>query len=115
MINDVWLPAAIRMGIPVDVFWQLNPKYMYMYQDNYIKEKQEQMKMLDVAAFYQGLYVQQAIVSCFDKKSKYPKKPLSIEAEEKKKLENMSEQEYYASVRAAIEKMNRQFKEPENE
>ena len=103
------------MGIPVDVFWQLNPKYMYMYQDNYIKEKQEQLKMLDVAAFYQGLYVQQAIASCFDKKAKYPKKPLSIEAEEKKRLEKMSEKEYYAAIRAAIGEMNSRFKETENE
>ena len=73
------------------------------------------MKMLDVAAFYQGLYVQQAIASCFDKKAKYPKKPLSIEAEEKKRLEEMSEKEYYAAIRAAIGKMNSQFKETENE
>ena len=46
------------MGIPVDMFWELNPKYMYMYQDNYIKEKEEQIKMMDAAAYYQGLYVE---------------------------------------------------------
>lgn len=51
---------------------------MYMYQDNFIKEKEEQLKMLDVAAFYQGLYVKQAIASCFDKRAKYPQKPLSL-------------------------------------
>ena len=55
------------MGIPVDMFWELNPKYMYMYQDNYIKEKEEQIKMMDAAAYYQGLYVRQAIASCFSK------------------------------------------------
>ena len=45
------MPAAIRFGIPADVFWDLNPKYMYIYQDAYIKEKEEQVKMLDVAAY----------------------------------------------------------------
>lgn len=91
------------------MFWELNPKYMYMYQDNYIKEKEEQIKMMDAAAYYQGLYVRQAIASCFSKKEKYPKKPLSMKNDEKKAAEEMSEAEYYAAVRAAIGKMNKQF------
>mgnify|MGYP000109013828 CR=1 FL=1 len=83
LIDDVWLPAALRMEIPLDIFWELNPKYMYMYQDNYIKEKQEQLKLLDVSAYYNGLYVQQAIASCFNKHTKYPKKPLSLAKKQK--------------------------------
>lgn len=79
----MWLPAALRFGIQLDVFWNLNPKYMYMYQDEYIREKEEQMKLLDVSAYYQGLYVQQAIASCFSKKAKYPKLPLSMEQKRK--------------------------------
>ena len=71
------------MGIPIDVFWELNPKYMYMYQDTYIKEKEEQIKLMDVAAYYQGLYVHQAIASCFNKNAKYPKKPYSLVEKEK--------------------------------
>lgn len=66
------------MGISIEEFWELNPKYMYLYQENFIKEKEEQIKLLDVAAYYQGLYVQQAITSCFSKKAKYPEKPLSL-------------------------------------
>lgn len=85
MINEIWLPAALRFGIHIDVFWNLNPKYMYMYQDEYIREKEEQIKLLDVAAYYQGLYVQQAIASCFSKRARYPKKPLSL-TEQKKPL-----------------------------
>lgn len=34
--------------------------------------------MLDISAYYHGMYVQQAIASCFSKKAKYPKKPLSL-------------------------------------
>ena len=74
----MWMPAALRYSIPIDVFWNLNPKYMYMYQDEYIREKEEQLKLLDVSAYYQGLYVQQAIASCFSQKAKYPSKPLSL-------------------------------------
>lgn len=92
------------MGIPVDVFWELNPKYMYMYQDNFIKEKEEQLKMLDVAAFYQGLYVKQAIASCFDKRAKYPQKPLSFVEREN----TLSPEEKF---KLWIEEYNRRFDE----
>lgn len=66
------------MGIPVEEFWKLNPKYMYMYQDNFIKEKEAEIKLLDVSAYYNGMYVQRAIASCFNKKVKYPQKPYSL-------------------------------------
>lgn len=81
MIDDVWLPAALRYGISMDVFWNLNPKYMYMYQKEYIREKEEQIKLMDISAYYNGMYVQQAIAACFSKNAKYPKKPLLFEKE----------------------------------
>lgn len=104
MIDDVWLPAALRMGIPIDVFWDLNPKYMYMYQDTYIKEKEEQIKLMDVAAYYQGLYVHQAIASCFNKNAKYPKTPYSLVEKEKP----LSPEEKF---KLWIEEFNRKFDE----
>lgn len=72
------MPAAIRYGIDVRTFWTLNPRIMYAYQDAYIEQKKQEMKMIDISAYYQGMYVQQAITSCFSKKAKYPKKPLSL-------------------------------------
>ena len=48
------MPAAIRFGISMDVFWELNPKYMYMYQEEYLREKEEQVRMLDAAADADG-------------------------------------------------------------
>ena len=66
----------------MNVFWGLNPKYMYMYQDNYIKQKEEELKLLDVAAYYQGMYVHQAIASCFNKQAKYPQRPYSLVEQE---------------------------------
>ena len=92
------------MEIPLDIFWELNQKYMYMYQDNYIKEKQEQLKLLDVSAYYNGLYVQQAIASCFNKHTKYPKKPLSLAKKEK----TLSPEEKF---KLWIEEFNRRFDE----
>lgn len=103
------MPAAIRYGIAADVFWTLNPKTMYLHQEEYIRDKEEQIKFMDAAAYYQGLYVKQAIASCFNKNTKYPKKPLSFKQEEQKKIDNMTEEEYYAAMRSAIAGMNSQF------
>lgn len=88
----------------MDVFWELNPKYMYMYQDNYIKEKKEQLQMLDVAAYYQGLYVHRAIASCFNKRVKYPEKPYSLIKKEKP----LTEAEKF---KLWVAEFNRQFDE----
>lgn len=77
---------------------------MYLYQENFIKEKEEQIKLLDVAAYYQGLYVQQAIASCFSKKVKYPEKPLSLI---EKQVPLSGEEKF----RLWVEEYNRRFDE----
>lgn len=56
---------------------------MFAYQDAYIEQKKQEIQLIDVSAYYNGLYVQQAISSCFNKKSKYPEKPLSLTEKQK--------------------------------
>lgn len=58
---------------------------MYAYQDAYMEQKKQEMQMLDAAAYYQGLYVHRAVAACFNKHTKYPKKPYSL-VEKKKTL-----------------------------
>lgn len=60
--------------------------------------------MLDVAAYYQGLYVQQAIASCFSRRAKYPKRPLTMEA----KKEPLSGEEQF---RLWVMEFNKKFEE----
>lgn len=62
----------------MQTFRKLNPRIMYAYQDAYIEQKKQEMQMLDISAYYNGMYVQQAIASCFSRKAKYPKQPLSL-------------------------------------
>lgn len=89
-IYEYWLPAAIRYGIDMRTFGNLNPRIMYAYQDAYIEQKKQDIRLLDVAAFYNGLYVQQAVASCFSKRAKYPKQPLSF-AEKAKSLSGVEQ------------------------
>lgn len=71
-----------------------------------MQEKEEQVQLLDVAAYYQGLYVQMAIASCFSKRGKYPKRPLSMEPKE----EPMSGEEKF---RLWVMEFNKRFEEDE--
>lgn len=77
---------------------------MYAYQDAYIERKEQEMKMLDVSAYYNGIYVQQAVASCFSKKAKYPKQPLSLV----EKVEPLSGEEQFKLWAAEF---NRRFDE----
>ena len=77
---------------------------MYMYQEDYIREKEEQVKLLDLLAYYNGLYVRQAVASCFAKGNKYPQKPLSL----MKKEEPLTEEEKF---KLWVAEFNRRFKE----
>lgn len=69
-----------------------------------MQKKEEQVQLLDVAAYYQGLYVQMAIASCFSKRGKYPKRPLSMEPKE----EPMSGEEKF---RLWVMEFNKRFEE----
>lgn len=71
-----------------------------------MQEKEERVQLLDVAAYYQGLYVQMAIASCFSKRGKYPKRPLSMEPKE----EPMSGEEKF---RLWVMEFNKRFEEDE--
>lgn len=75
----------------MQTFWKLNPKIMYVYQDAYIEQKKQEMKMLDISAYYNGMYVQRAIASCFSKNAKYPEKPLLIQKQMKEEIEQEKE------------------------
>ena len=88
----------------MQTFPNLNPRIMFAYQDAYIEQKKQEMKLLDVAAYYNGLYIQQAISSCFNKRAKYPKKPLSLE----EKSKTLSGEEQF---KLWIAEYNRRFEE----
>lgn len=78
IIYSVWLPAAIRYGIPYDTFWNLNPKILGIYQDIYIKRLEEQRDLINYTAWIQGQYNMASIGAAMNKKCKYPKAPFDF-------------------------------------
>lgn len=73
------MPIAIRYGVPMDIFWDLNPKKLDPWQRMFEFRQQEEADKRDYDAWLQGQYFAAAIGAAFDgQKSPYPSEPFSI-------------------------------------
>ena len=80
---------------------------MGIYQQAYMDKMKDQINMADYNAWVHNQYTLMAIGNALNgKKCKYPKKPFGIKEEEKKRLENMTDEDYYLEMKSAIAKMN---------
>lgn len=61
------------IGVDYDTFWTLNQKSLQPFIKAFSLKKKDENE----GYWLQGLYIQHAIASCFNKDSKYPKKPFS--------------------------------------
>lgn len=59
------------MGVDYELFWKLNPKTLQPF----IKAFELEEERKDVWAWQQGLYIQVAVASNFNKEVKYPSTP----------------------------------------
>lgn len=58
---------------------------MYAYQDAYIEQKQEQLRIMEANAYMNGIYNLRSIMAALNgKKSPYPEKPMLFDKQEKK-------------------------------
>lgn len=74
-------------------FWTLNPRIMYTYQEAYIAEKQQEIKLLESGAYINGIYNMRAIAAAFNgNKVPYPKKPFLFENQKEIRAEEQHEE-----------------------
>lgn len=88
---------AYKIGLDIDLFWQLNPARLKPFVEAYEQKLHEERDSVNQQAYLIGAYVQYAIASCFSKEAKYPDKPFDIkdnkEIEEWKSSDAYKEQE----------------------
>jgi hypothetical protein len=101
IIDKVYLPQALSIGVPYETFWNLSPKRLEPFVEAH-KKKFEQSNQL---AWINGLYVAHAIGSCFSKSNKYPSKP--IDFSKNSNIEELSNAEKFKMVAMQF---NRGFK-----
>lgn len=58
---------------------------MYAYQDAYIEQRQEQLRVMEASAYMNGMYNLRSILAALNgNKSPYPEKPMLFDKSEKK-------------------------------
>ncbi|MEZ3487319.1 MAG: hypothetical protein K1W22_12225 [Lachnospiraceae bacterium] len=104
MILKVWLPIALRYKIDYETFWNINPRIINIYQEEYRRRIEEQQKLMDYEAWLRGQYQMASIGAALSKKCKYPALPFSMQEEEK----GLSDEEQFLLW---ADKFNHQFEE----
>lgn len=82
------MPIAVRYGVPMDIFWDLNPKRLEPWQRYYDFSEQLRRDEQDHMAWLSGQYVLAAIGSAIDgKKAPYPSEPFTVSQRKDKQAE----------------------------
>lgn len=98
----------MRYGIPYETFWNLNPRIMSIYQEEYNRRVEEKAKLIDETAWLNGMYVIHAVRTALSpKKAKYPDKPYM----QQEKVEPLSEEEKF---KLWVADFNKRFEESES-
>lgn len=74
MIDDIWLPQALSIGVDYNVFWNLSPKRL----EPFFKAQKQIEERLNKNNWILGIYIQKSIASAFSKNNKYPDQPIDI-------------------------------------
>ena len=75
----------------------LNPRIMNAYQEAFTEKKKQEAQIIDLSAYYNGIYCLRAIGAAFSKSSKYPSHPYNslMDKEEQEEAEPLSEAEQF--------------------
>lgn len=67
-------PFFMAIGMSYQEFWYEDPYLVRYYREAHNYKR----KMENEILWVQGMYFARAVASCFDKKNKYPEKPIDI-------------------------------------
>lgn len=81
---------------------------MNAYQEAFTEKKKQEAQIIDLSAYYNGIYCLRAIGAAFSKSSKYPSQPYSLMDKE---AEPLSEAEQFKLWALA---WNKKFEEKEH-
>ena len=101
----MYFKRALQYGLSWNDFLKTNPKILFYYQTEYIRQQKEKAIKDNENAWLQGLYVANAIGSCFGKNKKYPKQPLDLGIEPK--TDTMTDADKFSAWASAF---NKKFK-----
>lgn len=117
MIEDTWLPVALRVGVTYKDFWELTPHDMNLIVDSYRTGLKEKMDYDNLICYLQGRYIVDALLctvgNMFSKKGaknhEYPKEPYELNPKEEKELTEEEKDTQVKQLFANLELMKENF------
>lgn len=85
IIENVYLPQALTIGVDYDLFWSLNPRKLQPFVKSFEMKQKIETEYINFQTWLQGIYFGRALVASLDKKQEYFNEPINFEKNKKRK------------------------------
>ena len=92
IIENVYLPQALTIGVDYDLFWSLNPRKLQPFVKSFKMKQKIKTEYINFQTWLQGIYFGKALVASLDKNQEYFKEPIDFQKikEQKSQEESMA-------------------------
>lgn len=79
IIENVYLPQALTIGVDYDLFWSLNPRKLQPFVESFKMKQKIEIEYINYQTWLQGIYFGKALVASLDKNQEYFKEPIDFQ------------------------------------
>jgi len=79
IIENVYLPQALTIGVDYDLFWSLNPRKLQPFVKSFKMKQKIKTEYINFQTWLQGIYFGKALVASLDKNQEYFKEPIDFQ------------------------------------
>ena len=79
VIENVYLPQALTIGVDYDLFWSLNPRKLQPFVKSFEMKQKMKTEYINFQTWLQGIYFGKALVASLDKNQEYFKEPIDFQ------------------------------------
>ena len=79
IIENVYLPQALTIGVDYDLFWSLNPRKLQPFVNSFKMKQEIKTEYINYHTWLQGIYFGRALVAILDKNQEYFKEPIDFQ------------------------------------
>ena len=94
IIENVYLPQALTIGVDYDLFWSLNPRKLQAFVKSFKMKQKIKTEYINFQTWLQGIYFGKALVASLDKNQEYFEEPIDFQ-----KIKEQKSQEELMAMR----------------
>lgn len=85
IIENVYLPQALTIGVDYNLFWSLNPRKIQAFVKSFKMKQKIKAEYINYQTWLQGIYFGRALVATLDKNQEYFEEPIGFQKIKKQK------------------------------